>query len=373
MRWRPWFFVILICVSVTAALAGFKVLQIRQAIAFAESFPEHAEAVRLVVVKEVQWTEQVSALGEVLARSFVDLRNELGGRIVELGFPPGAKVSKDQLLLRLDTSEESAQLRAAQAEMELARLDLERHQRLIKTNASSKDQYDRAKAELSMALARAQALQAIINKKTLRAPFDAEAGLHELQVGQYLAENTLITRLVGTGSDVWVDFNLPQQQAMLAIGTKVTAKASGLLSQTVSGEVIARDSQVAVQSRNMRIRAVFYQVADQLKPGAIVEVQVPLSEEKTFLTLPKSAIRHDDAGAYVHALLTDNDGSVRASKRRVILGPVISVSGYQQTVAITGGLEEGERIAGIGSYKLRDGMLVILKTALVESGATDHD
>ncbi len=358
MHIRYWAIVIVICVSVTAVLAGFKVNQIRAAIAYAESFPEQSEAVRAVTVMEKKWTPMVTALGEVLALNSVDLRNELGGKIVEVGFKPGASVKKDQLLLRLDISEESAQLKAAEAETELARLDLDRYRRLMKSNASSKDQYDRAMAEMSVAVARAQALQAVIDKKTIRAPFDAESGLHELELGQYLPDNTLITRLVGVSRDVWIDFYLPQQQSRVKIGTPLSATFEGLLAEPAHGEVIARDSVVVSESRNRRIRALFYNVSDVLRPGALVELKVPVGEERTVSVLPATAIRRDNFGAYVYVLKTDKESKVRASKRKITLGPE-----QEQSVIVISGLERGERIASIGSHKLKDGMLVILNPA----------
>ncbi|TQV82654.1 efflux RND transporter periplasmic adaptor subunit [Exilibacterium tricleocarpae] len=353
MRFRPWVVAVLICVAVTAALAGYKVLQIKSAIAFAESFPEPSETVETVTVAQTQWIPEVSVLGEVVAPRSVELRNELAGKIVEVGFAPGARVTRGQLLLQLDISEETAQLKAAEAEMELARLELERFRKLIRQNASSKDRYDRAKAEMAVASANRQALQATIDKKTLRAPFDANAGLHELEAGQFLADNTSITRLVGIDENVWVDFNLPQDRALVPVGTEVTATAPGRSGVKARGRVIARDAAVAADSRNLRMRALLPGVADVLKPGAIVDISVPVGAPQAVGVLPATAIRRDSFGAYVYALVRDEQGQLRARKRAVTLGPERA-----QNVIVTGALEAGEQIAAKGSYKLREGLLV---------------
>ncbi|MGI9285535.1 MAG: efflux RND transporter periplasmic adaptor subunit [Pseudomonadales bacterium] len=299
MKLRRWVIIGLVCFCVTAALAAFKVMQIRAAIAFAESFPEPVEAVELAVVEQVSWRPNVSATAEVVAPRDVELSNELAGRIVEVGFEPGATVAASQLLVRFDTSEERARLEAAQAQAELARLVLARNKKLLKTGAAAKEAYDQAVAQRNAALAEERALRAIIAKKTLRASFAAEAGLHQLAVGQYLDAATVITRLVGTGEDIWLDFTLPQQQARLSKGDVVKAVAPGLLDRAIEATIIARDAWVDKQSRNVRYRALATEITN-LNPGTIVNVSVPMGQTQTVARLPATAVRYDSFGASVY-------------------------------------------------------------------------
>jgi membrane fusion protein, multidrug efflux system len=367
MQFRRWMLVVIICVGVTSTLAGIKYLQIRKAIAFAESFPEHSETVQAVTAQEMQWSPTINAMGEVKAPQSVKLRNELEGKIVKVGFKAGAQVVKGQLLVQLDVSHEQAQLRAAEAEAELATLELDRYQRLIKEKLASKEQYDRAKAQTAVAVAGVQALRATIDKKTLAAPFDAYAGLHDLEAGQYLASNTMITELVGVHNDVWIDFYLPQERAALNVGTQVSIKARGLLQAPLAGTVIAKDASVSSQSRNMRFRAVFQQASKQLKPGAIVEVTIPAAQTTTVTFLPLTAVRRNHFGANVYVLSsTGQSPAIRAENRAVTLGPVI-----KNNIIITSGVKPGERVAADGSYKLRDAMLVQLKDATPAQSSTE--
>jgi membrane fusion protein, multidrug efflux system len=377
MQSRRWITVAAICVFIFLALAGYKVFMISKAIAFAESFPEHSETVETVLVSQQPWTESVSALGEVVASQSVEIRNEREGKVAAVGFGSGANVRKGQLLLQLDASEEQAQLKAAQAESELAQLALQRYSKLMKSNASSKDQYDQAHAEYAVAVARAQALQATIDKKTLTAPFDAAAGLHQFEVGQFLSANTLVTRLVGTNSNVWIDFSLPQQQAALAIGTAVEVTASNLLPAPATGKIIAKDPSVSPTSRNLRFRAVIDNAPAALKPGVAVDVRIAASSTAASIVVPSSAIRHDTAGPYVFVIKSviksvtkpaDNKpvAELRASRRAVTLGSEQS----KQTVVISG-IEVGEQIATNGSFKLSDGMLTYVNEAAKPAGAID--
>jgi len=373
MQFRRWITVVAICVFIFVALAGYKAFLISKAIAFGESFPEHSETVEAVLVSKKPWTESLSALGEVVAPQSVEIRNELEGKVAAVGFGSGASVRKGQLLLQLDAAEEQAQLKAAQAEAELAKLALQRYSKLMKSNASSKDQYDQANSQYAVALAHAQALQATIDKKTLLAPFDAVAGLHQFEVGQFLSANTLVTRLVGTGSDVWVDFSLPQQQAALAIGTAIEVTASNLLPTVANGKIIAKDPSVSPTSRNLRFRALISNAPVALKPGIAVDVKIAASASDASIVVPSSAIRHDTAGPYVFVIKkvtkpadenkhTQAMEQLRASRRAVMLGSEQS----KQTVVISG-IEVGEQIATNGSFKLHDGMLTYINNPASES------
>ncbi len=366
MKLRRWVMLGLACLCIVAALATFKVMQIRAAIAFGESFPETVEAVELAVVEQVQWRPSVSVTAEIVAPQDVELSNELAGRVVEVGFKPGDSVDAGQLLVRFDTSEERARLEAATAQAELARLVLDRNKKLLKTGSAAKESYDQAVAQRNAALAEERALQAVIAKKTLRAPFAAAAGLHELEAGQYLDAATVITRLVGTDKGVWLDFTLPQQKANLEKGKIVQVVAPGLLQQPIDATIIARNAWVDRQSRNVRYRALIT-AAGALSPGAIVTVNVPTGPPRRVLRVPETAVRYDSFGASVYVLEPaepDAAAKERVSRRAVTLGPQ-----ENKTVIIISGLEADERIAANGSFKLRDGVLVSAKVpvAVVQS------
>jgi multidrug efflux pump subunit AcrA (membrane-fusion protein) len=156
---------------------------------------------------------------EVIAKSSVNLSNELAGRIKDVGFQPGAQVSKGQFLERFDIAEEIAQRDAAMVNATIAKLLLECNTTLAKTEVASAETLDNAKAQFNVASVRIAVLDAMTPKKTLLAPFDTSTGLHELKQSQYLPAGNVITRLVGIDTRIWVNFSLPQQQASLAMRT----------------------------------------------------------------------------------------------------------------------------------------------------------
>jgi membrane fusion protein (multidrug efflux system) len=351
-----WFLVILACLLATAGLAYYKYQQIQAAIAFGETFPEPVEAVEYFIVRAELWQPVTDVTAEVVALQTVELSSELAGRIVEVGFAPGAAVTKNQVLLRLDTSEERAQLAAAIAETELAHLDLERNRKLIRTGAAAEEARDRARAGFDAAVAMADQLRAIIDKKTLRAPFDGVAGLHELEVGQYLDRGTAIVRLIGASDQVWVDFTLPQPLAGVEVGGRVVVSTRGSVAQSFDAEIIARDAFVNERSRNVKFRSLVDSPGQLLVPGSLVTAKVPVGEQQNVVLAPITSVRRDAFGASVYVLRPAEEGArarERAEHRAVTLGPP-----QQDLVIITAGLKPGDRVAANGSFKLREGVLV---------------
>ena len=195
-----WLTVAVVVLAIIGGLGAFKYSQISAAIAFAEAMPEHSETAEAVHPKTVLWTPTVQSVGEIKASRQLVLRNELPGTITQLHFQAGDTVKKGQVLIELDTSEERAQYQSAKVSADLARRVLDRSSQLKNKGALSEDAYDQAQATLGVSMAQMDQMNAIISKKTLKAPFDAIAGLHTLEVGQFLPLNTEITTLVGEGS-----------------------------------------------------------------------------------------------------------------------------------------------------------------------------
>ena len=357
MPLRRWLVTVLCCVVLVGGLGAYKTLQIRNAIAFAESFPEQSETIEVAVAQLKSWQPKVNALGEIVAPQSIVLRNELAGTIVELGFRAGETVKQGQLLLKQDSREEQARLDAAKAETELAQLAMKRYAKLLQQNASSKDRYDQAKSELAIAKANVKTLRAIIDKKTLLAPFDAFTGLHSLTAGQFLAANSLITNLVGIDQRAWIDFNLPQQQSGVSLNTPVQIVTPNLLAKPITGAIIAIDTAVMAQSRHLRFRAQVQDNQRLLKPGSLVEVSVDVGASQSSIMLPATAIRYDNFGSYIYRVDTniDQQGNQiqRAKKQKVSLGPK-----QNGDVIVLSGLHEGDLVAANGAFKLSDGMLI---------------
>lgn len=355
MKWRSWAIVAAIAIGLIAILATTKFRQISSAIAFAESFPEPSETVFAATVEAIEWSRREHTTGEVVAMQTLELKTEYAGTIAQVGFKSGSLVEEGQLLLTLDSREERAQLKSLNARAELARLTLQRNDSLASKSAVSRQAADTARAELDSLRAEAEGVQVMIDKKTLRAPFDARAGLHQWQPGQYLAAATTVTWLVGTNDNVWVDFSLPQEVALGLLADTVEVRL-GKPEWQGQATVIAREPFVAERSRNVRYRALLDNPGTALAPGSIVDVGIAAGRTTPALAVPATALRRDAFGPHVFILNEAEAGAdapLRAERREV---DVLEVRGQQ--AILRSGVEAGEQVAADGAFKLRDQLLV---------------
>jgi membrane fusion protein (multidrug efflux system) len=357
MRWRAWLVTFVFCILVIGSLGFIKFNQVMAAIAFGNSFPEPSETVLSEVVATSTWQPELSLTGSVIPTRSLEIRNELEGIATYIGFASGGKVKQGDILLRMQVDDELAQLDAMDAEIRIAELDVTRFEKLLEQRASSRDQYDRAKAQLAVSNARKRSLEAVIAKKTVVAPFDGQAGLHQLEVGAYLSRNTLITKLTSDSDTVWVDFNVPQAYSNIVAGAKVDISSNIIGLAPTPAKVVAVDQEISTLSRNMRVRAEVTSNEPVLKPGAIVKVSLPSGAEQEVIRLPTSAVRYDAFGTYVFKLEKDDKGDFRAKRQAV---EVISKEGQNSVLRSDkpNSIKVGDLIATQGSFKLRGGLLV---------------
>jgi membrane fusion protein (multidrug efflux system) len=357
MNASKWVLTVLTCGVALAALAFYKLAEIRAGIAAAEAFPEQSETVEVAAVTVADYRSELTVVGEVVAPQRLDLRNEIGGEIVAVSFASGAPVSKGQILIQLDDSVERANLKAAQARADLAKLVLDRNRQLFDSGVSNADQMDRANAELTTASAQIDVLNRTIDKMTLRAPFDGRAGLHTFEVGQVLPANTLIASLVGNTDDMWVDFQVPQFYRQLPSGTElsVTTIDDANDATRITAVVIAENTVLNPSNRSRGYRARVPNREAQYSANTMVNVQVPTGELQRLLSVPAVAVQNDPLGQFVF-LLTEGGGGLRAKRQRV---DVRVMGNDYALLEPNAALAEGDRIAAAGSFKLYEGILVI--------------
>jgi membrane fusion protein, multidrug efflux system len=363
-RWIASLLLLAALVATGVGLAVWKVGSVKEADAAAASQPEPAESVTTAVARTREHRQTVSAIGTVLATRSVTLRNELAGTVREAALRPGQIVAAGTVLVRLDVSVEKAEMAAQQAQAALAQTLLDRYQQASRTKAVSASEVDRARAERDVALAQIARTEAIIARKTIRAPFRARVGLADIHPGQYLDEGTVLTTLQGIDDTVHVDFAVPQRVAAgLRRGNDVQVFVTGN-ERPVAGTIAAIDARVDPSTRNAMIRARVEGGANGPAPGASVRVEVPDGPPRSAVAVPVSALRKGPSGDHVFVVARGGDGKTRAHVRTVQSGPVLA-----DEVLIVQGLRAGEQVAASGSFKLRDAVLVTVADHATASSA----
>jgi membrane fusion protein, multidrug efflux system len=331
-------------------LTAWKSAAVREADAAAATQPELIESVTAATAAERLHRQTTTSIGTVVAMRSITLRNEVAGLVKSVTLVPGRVVEAGEVLVALDVSVEEAELAAQAAEAALAETTLARLERLRSNGAVSQEELDQARAQRDVALAQIARTQAIIARKTIRAPFRARVGLADVHPGQYLNEGTLLTTLQGVDDSTHVDFAVSQQVAAgLRPGQEVEIIVEG--GAPTPARIVAIDARVDAVTRNATVRA---RTAERgVAPGASVRVIVPLGELVPAVVVPATALRKGPAGEHVFVLKEDPAGQVRAHMRTVRSGPVVD-----HRVVITSGLEPGERVAAQGSFKLFESVAV---------------
>jgi len=350
------------------ALGFVKFRQIQTAIAQSASFQPPPDAVTTIVAREERWPAALNAIGTVAAVQGVTVSADLPGIVDHIAFDSGRTVKTGDILVQLDVRQEQAQLAAAEAQRDLAKLNFERMTSLIDQDAVSRAEYDRAAAEHKQAEARIGEIRATIERKTIRAPFTGLLGIRQVNLGQYLAGGDPVVPLQSL-NPIYVNFGVPQQEAAaLRPGRRVRVSATDEGGVELSGQVTAVNAVIDATTRNVQVQATLANPEYRLRPGMFVQTQLLLGTTQTVLPLPASAINYAPYGDSVF-VVTDlrrpDGGTYRGVRQQVVkLG---GARGDQ--IAIVSGIKPGEEIVTSGVFKLRNGAAVTVNNTVQPSNS----
>jgi membrane fusion protein (multidrug efflux system) len=351
-------------IAVVVALGGIKFLQIRQAMAGYASFAPPPESVTSVVAEEEEWVPSLKAVGSTAAVQGVTVSTDEPGIVQKIAFESGQMVNEGDLLVQLEVSQEQAQLRSAEAQMRLAQANLLRQQNLLKSRVSSQADYDTVQAQYDQAIARVEEVKALINKKTIRAPFSGVLGIRAVNLGQYLQSGAQVAPLQSL-DPIYVNFWLPQQNlGQIGAGQPVRVRADGLPGTEFEGKVNAVDSVIDEATRNVRVQATLGNPKGLLRPGMFVNAEVPLSETSRHVVLPATAIQYAPYGDTVY-IIEDMKGPDGKTYRGVRQQVVKLGESKGDRVAIVSGIKAGEEVVTSGVFKLRPGAHVQVNNTIL--------
>ena len=201
--------VILVVAILFALLIGFNTFKGIMIGKFMKSMANPPQTVSTMTAEYQDWQPHVEAVGNVRAVHGSDLAFDVAGLVESVGVKSGADVKKGQVLVKLVDDQDRATLASLQAAAQLAKLTADRSKQQLAVQAISKAQYDADMANLKSAQANVDAQQALVDKKTLRAPFAGRIGIITANPGQYInVGNTVVT--LQQLDPVYVDFTVPQ-------------------------------------------------------------------------------------------------------------------------------------------------------------------
>lgn len=353
-----------------AAIAGIKALQIQSMIEAGANFQMPPEVVTTASVETQSWESNVSAIASFKAIQGVTIRSELAGKITAIGFEAGTRVEKGDLLVQQDVATERAQLRSAEASVALAKTRLERSRRLLAQRTVPQSDFDTADANYKQAVAQADEIRTVIEKKTVRAPFSGRLGIRLVNLGEVLAGGQEIVSLQSL-DPIYAEFSLPQKVAPRNPGQEIRLETDAVPGVVAEGKISVVDPMANEQTRSVRMQATVPNPGEKFLPGMFSKVTVVRDQPKEVLAVPSTAVMFAPYGDSVFVIeeAAGEDGASKglvARQQLVILG-----ERRGDFVAVTKGLKIGDVVASSAVFKLRNGISVIVNNDLAPESQLD--
>lgn len=345
----------LVGVAVLLGSLGFvKYRQVEAAIAMGASFQPPATAVTTLVAQKETWPSTLSVIGTAAAIEGVTVGADLPGTIDKIHFESGQWVHEGDILVELDTRQERAQLASLEAQRDLAKINYDRAQELVKAGVISRSDYDNATAQQKATEAQVGDIRAAIARKTIRAPFSGVLGIRQVSLGQYLAAGQAIVSLQSL-SPIYVNFGVPQQDTPKVIpGHVLRITNNDLKGMAFTGRITALDSVISEQTRNIQVQAIVTNKENKLRPGMFVQVELPLGEPRQVIPLPASAINYAPYGDSVFVVVEMKDP--KGNTYRGVRQQVVKIEGSRgDQVAVVSGIAPGDEVVSSGVFRLRNG------------------
>lgn len=309
-------------------------------------------------------------IGKNGAFESVTVTPQVAGRITERHFEDGANLQKGQLLFVIDPRPYQAQLDSAQANLAqakaalvLAKIQFARDEELVGTKAISKQDYDTKKNTVDVDQAQVEAAEAALETARLNleycyihSPIEGRAGARLVDIGNVVQANATSLLLIQRLDPIYADFaiterDLPDVQKQMARGNleaRVQLPSDGE-DHVRKGKVTFLDNAVQNGTGTVNLRATVPNSDHHFWPGQFVNVRLVLATDKGAVMIPNEATQISQKGPFVYVVKPDQTAELR----------VITLGQRQgSNVVVTNGLAAGENAVLTGQLTVVPGAKV---------------
>lgn len=310
--------------------------------------------------------------GTVTALNEINITSQVSGYVTDINFKDGQNVKKGQLLYKIDNriykanyEQAIANLQVQEANLAKAQKDAARYNELAKHDAIAKQQVDYANAALAAtqkqvdaAKANVASLHSNVQFANIYSPFTGTIGISQVKKGTAVVAGQTILNTISTDNPIAVDFTVDQkniyrfselEQQKDNARDSVFTIAFGADIYPYPGRIDFIDRAVDPQTGTIKVRLIFPNDKDMLKPGMNTSVRVKNTESKNATIIPHNAVNEQLGEFYVFVL----GDSSRVHQQQVELGTVIGDS-----IIIKAGLKPGQKIIVKGVQNLHEGSVV---------------
>ena len=355
---------------------GIKAMIGAQTNKFFDNMPQPAVAVSSANARMQAWSDDAEAVGTFVAVNGTDVTTESGGVVRSIEFDAGQPVRAGAVLVRLNSANEEATLRSLEASAKLAKVQADRWRKLGADKLVSLDDVQSKVTAAATAQAQVDAQRALIEQKTIRAPFSGVLGIRKVNLGQFVSPGDAIVSLQQL-DPIYLDFSLPEQRiGQLVEGSMVRATVDAMPGAVFDGKVTAIEPLVDPNTRNFKAQATVQNPDGKLRPGSFAHVGFALGGERQVVVIPQTAVSFNPYGnaVFVISKVKRKDGETDMQGKPLTGDKLIVTQRFVKTgatrgdlVAITDGLKPGEQVVTSGLLKLRNDAEVTINNTVLPS------
>lgn len=246
-------------------------------------------SVEALVIQPSSLADVIEVAGNVLPYELTEIRPEISGRVISINFKEGSYVEKNTLMVKLFDQDLQAQLNKLKVQLQIAEKTEERERELLKISGISQQDYDLSLLQVNNIKADMELIRVNIGKTEIRAPYSGRIGLRNISLGAYVTPSTLITT-IGQVNQKKISFSVPEKySAEIKTGMKVDFRIEGN-ELTYSANVLASETIIESQTRNLRVIAAVNDQNNNLIPGSFAKVKLTLGMNEAAISIPSQAI-----------------------------------------------------------------------------------
>lgn len=303
-----------------------------------------------MVLSPQVFDDNIFLSGTLEANEQIEIRSEVSGIVESINFEEGSKVTKGQVLFKVNDIELQAQLSKVQTAQKLAAENERRAKLLLEKQAISQEEYDISSADYQSAKAESSLIAAQLSKTTIRAPFSGIIGLRSISKGTYVNPSTVVAKLVNT-DQLKITFSIPEKYASkINLNTALTFTTSDSKA-TNTAKIYAIEPEVEIATRTLKMRAIANNPEGKLFPGSYANVILPLETVNDALMVPSEALIPVQNGKKIFV----SEGG-KAKEITVEIG-----SRTGNAVRVLSGLKVGDTVLTYGVMALKNGSPVKVK------------
>jgi membrane fusion protein, multidrug efflux system len=371
MKKRMW----IMLIGVGILFGGIFIWKVFMGFMFKRYMASHVPiaTVSAMKVQLLPWQQRLKSTGSVRAIKGVNVTTSLAGMVQKIYFTPGAIVNEGTILVQLNADAELGQLQSLRAQAALADITYVRDKAQYAIHAVSKQTLDTDFQNLKSLQGQVAEQAAIVEKKTIRAPFTGRLGINNVNPGQYINTGDKIVPLQ-TLDPIYVDFYVPQQSiTQLQIGQNVVITSDSFPGKKFMGKITTVEPVLDTTTRNVEVEATMANPKFELTPGMFSLVDVDIGKPKQYLTLPQTAVSFNPYGSVIY--LVEEKGKDKDDKGNPILivKQVFVTTGETRgdQITILSGLKENDMVVTSGQLKLKNGSRIAINNSIVPANNPD--